>query len=95
MAAVCMMVNDVAGCIAQEVTDRVGANHPLGPMAWANRVGMNFIRNALSNMQRENDPGRYRCPALFEAWAGGVGEGFPGPVMTGRPAAPHGDRKFS
>lgn len=77
MATVCMMVNEAADCIAQDVTDRagvdlamrLGANHPLGPIAWADRVGVNFIRNVLSNMQRENDPDRYRCSALLEAWA--------------------------
>ena len=85
MATVCMMVNEAADCIEQGVTNqdcvdpamRLGANHPLGPMAWAERVGVDSIRTVLSNMQREGDPDRYRCSTLLEAWADCSGGDFP------------------
>jgi len=42
-----------------------GANHPEGPLAWAQRVGMDLVRSALLNIARETEDPLYDPSALF------------------------------
>ena len=59
MRTVCMLANEGADAVLQQVCDAAavdtamqrGVNHPLGPLAWADRLGPASVLRVLENLQ--------------------------------------------
>ncbi|WP_432695629.1 3-hydroxyacyl-CoA dehydrogenase PaaH [Marinobacterium sp. YM272] len=73
MRTVAMLANEAADAVMQSVcnagdADRAmqfGVNYPRGPLAWAESVGLPFIHQTLSNLQRSYGEERYRPSRLL------------------------------
>ncbi len=80
MRTVSMLANEAADAVNQGVADAVGVdvamrsgvNYPEGPLAWADRVGVNQIGVVLSNLAAVYGEDRYRTSPLIKRkiWAG-------------------------
>jgi len=72
MRTVCMLANEGADAVLQQVCDadavdtamQSGVNYPLGPLAWADRIGPALVLEVLINLQRAYGIDRYR-PSLL------------------------------
>ena len=73
MRTVCMLANEAADAVLQRVCDaaavdtamRSGVNYPLGPLAWADRIGPALVLQVLSNLQLAYGIDRYRPSQLL------------------------------
>lgn len=76
-----MLANEAADAVVQRVADaagvdtamRLGVNHPEGPLATADRLGLTLINAILVNMQAHTGDDRYRQSLLLQrkVWSDG------------------------
>ncbi|KAA3630632.1 MAG: 3-hydroxyacyl-CoA dehydrogenase, partial [Proteobacteria bacterium] len=74
MRIVSMLVNESCDAVLQGVCDargvdtamRSGVNYPLGPLAWADRVGADTILTVLNHLQQGYGSDRYRPSLLLQ-----------------------------
>lgn len=80
MRTVAMLANEAADAVNQGVCSAAdanlamqkGVNYPLGPLAWAERVGLELIKRVLQNLEIEYGEDRYRIsPLIRRKVAGG------------------------
>lgn len=72
MRTVCMLANEGADAVLHRVCDAAavdiamqqGVNYPLGPLAWADRIGPGHVLKVLENLQHAYGLDRYR-PSLL------------------------------
>ena len=66
----------VAAAEEIDVAMRLGVNYPLGPLQWADRIGLDEVLAVLEGLQRETGDDRYRAAPLLKnlVVAGFVGE---------------------
>lgn len=73
MRTVCTLANEAADAVFQQVCDVAGAdtamqsgvNYPLGPLAWAERVGLPRVLAVLENLRQAYGLDRYRISQLL------------------------------
>ncbi|MCE2870749.1 MAG: 3-hydroxyacyl-CoA dehydrogenase [Oxalobacteraceae bacterium] len=73
MRTVAMLANEAADAVNQGVCSAAdanlamqkGVNYPLGPLAWAERVGLELIQRVLQNVGAEYGEDRYRISPLI------------------------------
>jgi 3-hydroxybutyryl-CoA dehydrogenase len=73
MRSVCMLANEAADAVYQQVCDartvdlamRLGTSYPLGPLAWAEAIGLKQVRRVLSNLAASYGEDRYRVSPLL------------------------------
>jgi 3-hydroxybutyryl-CoA dehydrogenase len=84
------MINEAAYALMQGVADaktidecmKLGCNHPMGPLALADLVGLDIVHAILDSLHRELGDARYKpCPLLKKhveaGWLGTkTGRGF-------------------
>jgi 3-hydroxybutyryl-CoA dehydrogenase len=74
---VCQLVNEAAFAIAEGVgwpedVDaglELGLNHPRGPVAWANAIGLDHVLAVIDGLHRERGEERYRAAPLLRTRA--------------------------
>ncbi len=74
MRTVAMLANEAADAVNQGVCSaaaadsamRLGVNYPLGPLAWANQIGLRTIRDVLANLGSSYGEDRYRISPLIQ-----------------------------
>ena len=74
MRTVAILVNEAADAVNQGVCDapsadaamRLGVNYPLGPLAWAQRIGLPRIQQVLAHLGQTYGEDRYRCSPLIQ-----------------------------
>ena len=74
MRAVAMLANEAADAVNQGVCDaagadaamRLGVNYPRGPLAWADGIGLENIRDVLANLGQTYGEDRYRISPLIQ-----------------------------
>lgn len=81
MRTVAMLANEGADAVLQGVCDAAavdtamcsGVNYPLGPMAWADRIGLAHVLTVLNHLQEMTGLDRYRPSQLIKrkVYAGG------------------------
>jgi 3-hydroxybutyryl-CoA dehydrogenase len=73
MRTVCMLANEaaevvhtgVASAEAVELAMRLGVNYPRGPLAWAEAIGLERVRDVLDHLARTYGEDRYRASWLL------------------------------
>ena len=73
MRTVCMLANEAADTVNQQVCSseavdtamQAGVNYPLGPLAWADRIGIRKVLEVLDNLQDHYGEDRYRASPLL------------------------------
>lgn len=73
MRTVCTLANEAADSVFQQVCDVAGAdtamqsgvNYPLGPLAWAERIGLPQVLTVLENLLQAYGLDRYRISQLL------------------------------
>jgi 3-hydroxybutyryl-CoA dehydrogenase len=73
MRTVCMLANEAAEVVQTGVASagavdqamRLGANHPRGPLAWAEAIGLERVRDVLDHLARTYGEDRYRASWLL------------------------------
>lgn len=73
MRTVAMLANEAADAVHQgvcgveavELAMRSGVNYPMGPLAWAERIGLERIATVLGNLAAAYGDGRYRVSPLL------------------------------
>jgi len=83
MRSVAMLANEAADAVYQGVCSaeeadaamRLGVNYPLGPLAWADRVGVPVIREVLTHLAASYGEDRYRISPLLQRQVY-LGKGF-------------------
>jgi len=80
MRSVCMLANEAADAVNQQVCSiaavdiamQGGVNYPLGPLAWADAIGLDHVLEVLDNLGQNYGEDRYRpSPLLIRRVAGG------------------------
>jgi len=80
MRSVCMLANEAADAVNQQVCSiaavdiamQGGVNYPLGPLAWADAIGIDHVLEVLDNLGQNYGEDRYRpSPLLIRRVAGG------------------------
>lgn len=74
MRTVAMMANEAADAVNQGVCSavaadaamRLGVNYPKGPLAWADDIGLETIRDVLTNLGASYGEDRYRISPLIQ-----------------------------
>ncbi len=74
LRTVCMLANEAADAVQQQVCDaaaaddamRYGVNYPLGPLAWAERIGLPRVLQVLEHLQQAYGLDRYRPSPLLQ-----------------------------
>ena len=74
MRTVAMLANEAADAVNQGVCSesaadsamRLGVNYPQGPLAWADAVGVDVIRDVLANLAASYGEDRYRISPLIQ-----------------------------
>jgi len=74
LRSVCMLANEGADAVLQQVCDAAavdtamqsGVNYPLGPLVWADRIGLAWVLEVLNNLQRTYGIDRYRPSLLLQ-----------------------------
>lgn len=74
MRTVAMLANEAADAVNQGVCDaasadsamRLGVNYPDGPLAWADRVGLPAVQEALTHLGSSYGEARYRISPLLQ-----------------------------
>jgi 3-hydroxybutyryl-CoA dehydrogenase len=82
MRIVAMLANEAADVVTQGIASaadadtamRLGTNYPIGPLAWADRLGAKLVAEVLDNLRAHFGEERYRVsPALQRRrWSGGT-----------------------
>jgi 3-hydroxybutyryl-CoA dehydrogenase len=75
MRTVCMLANEAADAVHQGVCDveavdtamMYGVNYPVGPLQWADRIGLAHVQGVLNNIRAEYGEERYRCSPLIQS----------------------------
>jgi 3-hydroxybutyryl-CoA dehydrogenase len=83
MRTVCMLANEGADAVNQQVCDAAavdvamqgGVNYPAGPLAWADKIGIDHVLDVLDNLQQTYGEDRYRVSPLIIRLAA-AGRGF-------------------
>ncbi|WP_151448708.1 3-hydroxyacyl-CoA dehydrogenase PaaH [Lacisediminimonas profundi] len=80
MRTVTMLANEAADAVNQGICTAPGAdtamqkgvNYPLGPLAWADSIGLPFVRTVLNNLASTYGEDRYRVSPLIQrkVWNG-------------------------
>jgi 3-hydroxybutyryl-CoA dehydrogenase len=73
MRTVCMLANEAAeavhtGVASAEAVDQamcLGVNYPRGPLAWAEAIGLERVRDVLDHLARTYGEDRYRASWLL------------------------------
>lgn len=73
MRTVCMLANEGADAVNQGVCDikavdtamRYGTGYPIGPLGWADRIGVGYVVTVLANLQQSYGEDRYRVSPLL------------------------------
>ena len=73
MRTVAMLANEAADAVNQGVCSAAdsnlamqkGVNYPMGPLAWAERIGLNVVMRVLQNLAMEYGEDRYRVSPLI------------------------------
>ncbi|MCP5249767.1 MAG: 3-hydroxyacyl-CoA dehydrogenase [Candidatus Accumulibacter sp.] len=73
MRTVCMLANEAADAVHQSVCDAaavdqamlLGTHYPLGPLAWAEQIGLRKVRRVLANLAASYGEDRYRVSPLL------------------------------
>ena len=73
MRIVCMLANEGADTVNQGVCDvsavdramRHGARYPMGPLVWADRIGLDYVARTLNNIRNSFGESRYRVSPLL------------------------------
>lgn len=82
MRTVAMLANEAADAVMQgvatagdvDVAMTKGVNYPLGPLAWAERIGIGAVLEVLDALARTYGEDRYRASALLRRkYSGGTG----------------------
>jgi 3-hydroxybutyryl-CoA dehydrogenase len=80
MRSVCMLANEAADAVNQQVCSAAavdiamqgGLNYPRGPLAWADAIGLDDVLEVLDNLAQTYGEDRYRAsPLLIRLVAGG------------------------
>jgi len=80
MRTVCMLANEGADAVNQQVCTaeavdiamQGGVNYPMGPLDWADKIGLNVVLDVLDNLIQTYGEDRYRpSPLLLRRVAGG------------------------
>jgi 3-hydroxybutyryl-CoA dehydrogenase len=80
MRTVAMLANEAADAVNQGVCSAAdanlamqkGVNYPIGPLAWAQRIGLSRVMHVLQNLATEYGEDRYRVsPLIRRKVAGG------------------------
>ena len=74
MRTVAMLANEAADAVNQGVCAAaaadaamcLGVNYPLGPLAWADRIGLPAVQTVLDNLGRTYGEDRYRVSPLIQ-----------------------------
>ena len=74
MRTVCMLANEGADAVNQGVCDvkavdkamRYGTGYPMGPLVWADRIGIRYVAKTLKNLQHSYGEERYRISPLLQ-----------------------------
>ena len=74
---VCQIINEAAFALQEEIATpqdidlamKLGANYPLGPIEWADKLGMQQVHAVLSALHRDLGEGRYRISPLLRQMA--------------------------
>jgi len=74
---VCQIINEAAFALQEEIATpqdidlamKLGANYPLGPIEWADKLGMQQVYAVLSALHRDLGEGRYRISPLLRQMA--------------------------
>jgi 3-hydroxybutyryl-CoA dehydrogenase len=77
MRTMAMLADEAAAALQQGVADaaaielamREGVRYPIGPLAWADRIGAAHVAEVLDNLARTDGTGRYRVAALLRRHA--------------------------
>ena len=78
---ICQIMNEAAFALQEEIASprdidialKAGAGHPLGPIEWADKIGLEHVVAVLSALQRDLAEDRYRvAPLLKQMVAGGT-----------------------
>ena len=81
MRTVCMLANEGADAVNQQVCDaeavdiamQGGVNYPMGPLAWADKIGLDRVLEVLDNLSQNYGEDRYRpSPLIIRKVAAGV-----------------------
>lgn len=73
----CQIINEAAFALQEEIAVpqdidgamKLGAKYPLGPVEWADRIGMQQVHAVLSALQRDLGEDRYRVAPLLRQMA--------------------------
>lgn len=73
MRTVCMLANEGADAVNQQVCSaqavdiamQGGVNYPIGPLAWADRIGVEKVLDVLDNLSHNYGEDRYRTSPLI------------------------------
>ena len=73
MRTVAMLANEAADAVSQDVASardvdlamRNGLNYPVGPLAWADAIGLAHVRAVLANLSAHYGDPRYRTSPLL------------------------------
>jgi 3-hydroxybutyryl-CoA dehydrogenase len=81
MRTVAMLANEAADAVNQGVCSAAdadlamqkGVNYPVGPLTWAERIGLDYVMRVLRNLAAEYGEDRYRVsPLIRRKVAGGT-----------------------
>lgn len=71
--AVCLFAEGVAGNSEIDNAMKIGANHPMGPLALADLIGLDIVLTIMENLHQEMGDGKYRPhPLLRKMVRGGL-----------------------
>jgi 3-hydroxybutyryl-CoA dehydrogenase len=73
---ICMLANEAAFAAGEGVADpdtidkamQLGANYPLGPLAWAKEIGYDRVVSVLEHLYAEYGEERYRIAPVLRRW---------------------------
>ena len=68
MRTVCMLANEASDVVTQGIASakdidsamKFGTNYPIGPMTWAEQIGIKHVARVLNNLKNHYGEERYR-----------------------------------